>query len=286
MLERWLQEVFDVPTVIMLADDSKFLHNRKYSIEDVRRFSALNAKDLIAFGFNPARTFIFSGLDFQGKAFYANSLRLARCLSVAEVQANLHFNLESDNVGQFHYFARQSAGFFPGSFPEILGKGVQQAPLPSLSVIGTDIDPYFWIPRKYAEDIGEQTPSFIYTSLLSSLDPSVAGKMAASSPTSAIFLSDSEEQVKEKFHRSVTKLGETPAGARGPILQFLRFFLEDDNEMEAITKNIHQNNTSDKELGDRALHALQQFLHEFRIRRSIVTDEVLDNFMTVRLIPF
>jgi tryptophanyl-tRNA synthetase len=41
-----------------------------------RDFARENAKDLIAIGFNPERTFIYTNSDYMGPATYANSKRV------------------------------------------------------------------------------------------------------------------------------------------------------------------------------------------------------------------
>lgn len=65
-IHRWLQEVFDVPIVIQLTDDEKFLFKSNLTVEMCRQFAIDNAADIIACGFNPEKTFIFSNFDFVG----------------------------------------------------------------------------------------------------------------------------------------------------------------------------------------------------------------------------
>lgn len=62
---RWLQEVFDVPLVIQLTDDEKFLW-KDLKMEDAQKLSIENAKDIISLGFDKTKTFIFSDLEFIG----------------------------------------------------------------------------------------------------------------------------------------------------------------------------------------------------------------------------
>jgi hypothetical protein len=50
---RWLQDVFDVPLVIMMTDDEKYLFGEKRTIEEVQGYTANNVKDIIAIGFDP-----------------------------------------------------------------------------------------------------------------------------------------------------------------------------------------------------------------------------------------
>ena len=62
---RWLQEVFDVPLVIQLTDDEKFLW-KDLKAEEALRLSHQNAKDIIALGFDKEKTFIFSDMEYIG----------------------------------------------------------------------------------------------------------------------------------------------------------------------------------------------------------------------------
>ena len=61
---RWLQDAFDVPLVIQMTDDENFLW-KDMTIEDVNKYAYENAKDIIACGFDPTKTFIFSDFDFM-----------------------------------------------------------------------------------------------------------------------------------------------------------------------------------------------------------------------------
>jgi tryptophanyl-tRNA synthetase len=63
-VDRWLQDVFDVPLVIQLTDDEKFLW-KDITIEEANGYAYENAKDIIACGFDPNKTFIFSDFDFM-----------------------------------------------------------------------------------------------------------------------------------------------------------------------------------------------------------------------------
>ncbi|KAI5289613.1 hypothetical protein KEM52_000711 [Ascosphaera acerosa] len=89
---RWLQDVFDAPLVIMLSDDEKYLHSGKIEISDVRRYSRLNAADIIGLGFDAKKTFIFSNLDFVGGAFYENMCRLAKRITLNSIKGTFGFN--------------------------------------------------------------------------------------------------------------------------------------------------------------------------------------------------
>ena len=61
---RYLQEVFDVPLVVQMTDDEKFLW-KDLTVEEAHRLTVENAKDIIACGFDVNKTFIFSDLDYM-----------------------------------------------------------------------------------------------------------------------------------------------------------------------------------------------------------------------------
>lgn len=89
---RWLQDVFDVPLVIMLTDDEKYMHSLKIDIDDARNYAKQNALDIIAVGFDMKKTFIFSDFDFIGGAFYENMCRMAKRITINQVKGTFGFN--------------------------------------------------------------------------------------------------------------------------------------------------------------------------------------------------
>lgn len=62
---RWLQEVFNVPLVIQLTDDEKYLW-KDLTLEETQKLAVENAKDIIALGFDVDKTFIFADFTFIG----------------------------------------------------------------------------------------------------------------------------------------------------------------------------------------------------------------------------
>ena len=61
---RYLQDVFDVPLVVQMTDDEKFLW-KDFTLDECHRLALENAKDIIACGFDVNKTFIFSDLDYM-----------------------------------------------------------------------------------------------------------------------------------------------------------------------------------------------------------------------------
>ena len=69
IITKWLQETFDVPLVIQLTDDEKFLW-KDLKKDEAKKLAMENAKDIIALGFDINKTFIFSDFMHIGKSNY------------------------------------------------------------------------------------------------------------------------------------------------------------------------------------------------------------------------
>ena len=65
IVTKWIQEVFNVPLVIQLTDDEKFLW-KNIPMDEMIKLARENAKDIIAVGFDPKNTFIFNNLTYMG----------------------------------------------------------------------------------------------------------------------------------------------------------------------------------------------------------------------------
>ena len=184
LFNRWLQDVFGVPLIIMLTDDMKLLHTPNLDVSTAQRYAITNGRDILAFGFNPAKTFMFSNLAFVGGPFYENIVRVARMISVASMKRALGFN-DDNNVGMFYCCSTQSAGTFATSYPDLLKSSEPDSDLTRLKnmhclvACSWDIDGYFSEVRKHAETLGYQRPAFIYSSLLPGLQ-GAKSKMSAS----------------------------------------------------------------------------------------------------------
>jgi tryptophanyl-tRNA synthetase len=100
LFTKYLQDVFDVPLVVQMTDDEKFLW-KDLSLEDAYRLAYENAKDIIACGFDINKTFIFSNIDYMSccPAFYRNVLRIQKCVTCNQAKGIFGFN-DSDCIGK------------------------------------------------------------------------------------------------------------------------------------------------------------------------------------------
>ncbi|KAJ5141483.1 Tryptophan--tRNA ligase cytoplasmic [Penicillium atrosanguineum] len=288
--QQWLQDVFDVPLVIMMTDDEKYMHSQKIEIEDAKRFTKLNARDIIAVGFDMKKTFIFSDFDFVGGAFYENICRMAKRITINQIRGTFGFN-DSNNIGEFHFCATQSATAFATSFPHIFGTDKKKvASIPCLIPCAIDQDPYFRQCREHAEKMKFKKPSLIHSIFLPALQ-GPGSKMSASIDSSAIFMSDTPNKIKNKINKFAFSGGQETAemhrelGGNSKVdvpFQYLTFFLEDDEELERIRSTYEKGEMMTGELKQICIAELQKYVQGFQERRAKVTDEIVAEYMRPR----
>ena len=190
-----MQDVFDCPLVIMLTDDEKFMHNAQITIAEAKSYTAENVKDIIAVGFDPNKTFIFSDFEYVGGPFYENICQMAKRITINSVRGTFGFN-DSNNIGEFHFCATQSAASFATSFPHIFGPDpLKSRSIPCLIPCAIDQDPYFRQCREHAEKMKYKKPSLIHAIFLPALQ-GPGSKMSSSIDSSAVFMSDTPNQIK------------------------------------------------------------------------------------------
>ncbi|EPS30063.1 Tryptophan--tRNA ligase, cytoplasmic [Penicillium oxalicum] len=287
---KWLQDVFDVPLVIMMTDDEKYMHSQKIEVEDSKRFTKANVKDIIAIGFDMKKTFIFSDFDFVGGAFYENICRMAKRITINQVRGTFGFT-DSNNIGEFHFCATQSATAFATSFPHIFGEDRKKvSSIPCLIPCAIDQDPYFRQCREHAEKMKYKKPSLIHSIFLPALQ-GPGSKMSASVETSAIYMNDTPNKIKNKINKYAFSGGQETMELHRELggntkvdvpFQYLTFFLEDDAELERIRVAYEKGEMLTGELKNLCIAELQTYVKGFQDRRAHVTDEVLAEFMRPR----
>lgn len=280
---KWLQDVFDVPLVIQLTDDEKFLFKPELTLEKCNEFSYSNAKEIIAVGFDPKKTFIFSNIDFMGGAFYRNVLKISRCITSNASKATFGFS-DSDCIGKYHFVSIQAAPSFSNSFPHIFGT---KHDIPCLIPCAIDQDPYFRLTRDVAQRLKYPKPSLIHAKFFPALQ-GPHSKMSASDDLSAIFMNDSPSRIKNKINRYAFSGGgasieeHQKLGGKPDVdvaFQYLTFFLEDDEELQTIADSYRAGTLTTGALKQRCIQVLQEFVEQFQKRKAAVTEEVLKQFM-------
>eukprot|EP00756_Hemistasia_phaeocysticola_P012884 Hpha_TRINITY_DN15235_c2_g1::TRINITY_DN15235_c2_g1_i1::g.67884::m.67884/K01867/WARS, trpS; tryptophanyl-tRNA synthetase len=323
MFTKWLQDTFDVPLVIQITDDEKFFF-KGGELKDFERMAIKNIKDIIAVGFDPKKTFIFKDFDYYGD-MYRVIARIAKAVTANQVRGIFGFD-GSANVGQWGFPPVQAAPSFSCAFPHLgpefapeeedeeeeepkaanprekkkkekekkkeepKPKRERKEPVPCLIPCAIDQDPYFRMTRDVAPKLGYLKPALIHSVFF----PSLQGprtKMSSSIPSSAVLLTDTPKQIKDKINKhafsggGATKEEQMAEGANTDIdvaFQWLRFFLEDDEELDHIQREYAAGRMLTGQVKKRLVEVLTPMITAFQERRAKVTDEEVKEFLAKR----
>lgn len=280
---KWLQDVFDVPLVIELTDDEKFLFKQKLTVEDVKQFAKVNAKDIIACGFNPENTFIFSDLEYMCGPFYENVVKTSRQITTSTAKSVFGFQ-DSDCIGKIHFASVQIATAFPSSFPDVLGLPPKT---PCLIPCAIDQDPYFRVCRDVADKLKYSKPSLIHAKFFPALQGATT-KMSASDTSTSIFMGDTQKQIAKKINKYAFSGGQTSieehrAKGGNPevdvAFQYLSFFSNDDEGLASLAEGYRKGEVLSGEMKKECIDVISKFVKEYQERRAVVDDELCDKFM-------
>lgn len=291
LFTKYLQELFDVPLVIQITDDEKFLF-KDMGLEQVLEMGRENIKDIIACGFDVEKTFIFSDIEHmsQNGAFYQNVLRVQKHVTYSQSKGVFGF-VESDNIGKVAFPAIEAVPAFCNTFPFIFGG---RKNIPCLIPCAIDQDPFFRVTRDVAPKLGYEKPALIHSVFFPALQGAQT-KMSASDPNSSIFLTDSNAQIKKKINKYAFSGGQSTVeehrekGGDCEVdisFQYLKFFLEDDERLEKIRKDYTSGELLTGDLKKELIVILQGIVNEHKERRKKVTDEVVKEFSKIRKLKY
>jgi tryptophanyl-tRNA synthetase len=279
---KWLQDVFKVPLVIQLTDDEKFFFKEHLNLEEAHRLGYENAKDIIACGFDPDRTFIFSNLDYIG-TFYPIICKIQKMITLNQAKGAFGFD-GSSNCGKIAFPAIQAAPSFPVAFPHIFGARTDVMCLIPQAI---DQDPYFRVTRDIAPRLGWKKPALIHSKFFPALQ-GFQTKMSGSAGTSSIFVTDSPKEIANKINKYAFSGGRQTVEEhreKGADLNvdvsyaYLQYVLEDDVLLKKIGDDYGSGKMLTGEVKKVLVDELQKIIAAHQERRAKVTDEVVCHFM-------
>merc|ERR1711994_948448 len=291
LFTKWLQETFNVPLVIQMTDDEKFLW-KDLKQDEAMRLARQNVKDIIALGFDIEKTFIFADFTFmdQCPAFYQNVVKIQKCVTYNQVKGIFGFD-DSCPIGKIAFPAIQAAPSFSSSFPFIFG---DKKTVPCLIPCAIDQDPYFRMTRDVAPRLGFLKPALLHSTFFPALQGAQT-KMSASDANSSIFLTDTGKQIKNKINKHAFSGGgkdekeHREKGGNCDVdisYQYLTFFLEDDEKLAKIREDYISGELLTGYLKKELIEILTPICTAHQEARKNVTDETVLKFMTPRSLNF
>jgi len=165
--------------------------------------------------------------------------------------------------------------------------------VPCLIPCAIDQDPYFRLTRDAAPRLDYLKPALIHSKFFPALQGSKT-KMSASNENSAIFVTDSENQIREKLKHALSGGGKTIEEhkehggdcEKDVPFQYLNFFLDDDLKLEHIRKEYTKGQMSTKQIKEELAQVLIPLVKRHQKARARVTDDVVRAFMGIRKISF
>ncbi|HXQ93104.1 MAG TPA: tryptophan--tRNA ligase [Nitrososphaerales archaeon] len=230
---KYLQDKFGAELYFQMTDDEKYYTSDKLSLDKTYDLAMENTLDLIAIGFDPKKTFVFTDTGYM-KTMYGIAAKVAKHTTFSTAKAVFGFE-NSTGIGMIFFPAIQAATCF---LPSVL-KGYN---IPCLIPAAIDQDPYWrGIAREVAPKLGFYKPAQMHSKFMPGLGQ--GGKMSASQPETAIFTTDSEKTVQEKVMLSftggrATQIEQRKLGGQAdicPVYNYYYFLFEpEDIELKRI----------------------------------------------------
>jgi tryptophanyl-tRNA synthetase len=275
-LAKELQDATGATVYIPLSDDEKYC-SKDLTFEAVGEATRENLRDLLAVGFDPARTRIV--LDTaDADVVYPLATAFAKNVTQNELEAVYG---RPDNVGMGFYPAVQTTHLL---LPQLV-----EGAHPTLVPVAVDQDPHVRVSRDVAAKA--RYPVSKPGALLGKFLPDLTGpgKMS-SSEGEAIYLTDDADVVEEKM------LAHAYSGGRDSVaehrehggdpsvdvaFQYLRFFFErDDDRLAELAERYRSGDLLSGELKLETVDAITEFLAGHQRRRDALGDvrEALDPY--------
>ena len=283
MLSVWLQKIFNCWVVIEMSDEEKF-YFKDGTLEEYLAYTESNAKDIIACGFDPAKTFIFSSLKYE---HYMRPIvaQLNKKMSVHVANKIYGFGDEV-NIGQVSWASYQMAPAYCGAFPHLFGNRKDVMCLVPMAV---DQTPYFRAARDFAESFGYPKPAMICSKFLVGLQ-GINEKASTTGNIPPIFLSDTDQEIADKIKKHAFSGGGATLKehrANGGNLSvdipyiYLCHFLEDDNELKYIAENYASGKMLTSEIKRRVIDQLIKIIGAHRTKRGLITQDMYEQYFTI-----
>ncbi|MEM3423053.1 MAG: tryptophan--tRNA ligase [Nitrososphaeria archaeon] len=263
---KYLQDKFNVHLLFQVTDDEKFLYKDELSLPYVESMTSDNLLDIIAVGFDYKKTQIIIDTK-EIKELYTIAIKIAKSITLSTVKAVFGFT-DSSNIGMIFFPSIQAAPCF--LYSEKIGK-----PVPCLIPAAIDQDNFWRMTRDVAEKLGYYKPAQIHSKFLPALNKE--GKMSSSLPETAIYTTDSPEDVRRKVKNAFTggqptieeqrKKGGNPYIC--PVYFYEQYFFEkDDKKLEDIRSGCLNGNLLCGEHKNSLISKIITFLEDFQIKRE------------------
>jgi tryptophanyl-tRNA synthetase len=263
----FFQENYGVDVFIPLSDDESYITGKVDKQETALKNALTVAKELLAYGFNPKKTFVI--IDQIYTSIYNLAIKFSRGITMSAIKATYGYKME-DNPGLFFYPAIQTA--------HILLPLARFDYDDVLVAIGPDEDSHIRIGRDIAPKFGLKKPAIVHAVFL----PGLTGeKMSASKPETAIFFEDKLKDIDKKVMKSYSggrvsveehrKFGGDPDNDISCL--YLSFFFLDDKESEKLFEDYRKGRLLSGEVKKMFSKRIVKYISDFQKRKAKIQDK-------------
>jgi len=287
LFTAWLQKAFDCWVVIQMSDEEKY-YFKDGTLEQFMSYTESNALDIIACGFDPKKTFIFSSFKYESHTRPIVAAINER-MSVNTANRIYGFN-EDTTIGQIQWPAYQEAPALCGAFPHLFGS---RKDVMCLVPCAVDQAPYFRSIRAHAKQLGYPKPALICAKFLVGLQ-GIGEKASSTSKIPPIFLNDTNKIIMTKINKYAFSGGkdtiEKHRELGGDITVdvpyiYLYHFLEDDTELKEIAEAYTIGKMLSGEIKKRVIFEIIKLLDKHKLARSLITSNLYKSYFTIKVQP-
>lgn len=185
----FFQKEYGIPVFIPISDDESYITGKVQNQEEALKNSLDLAKELIAYGFDPKKTYFI--IDQIYTNIYNLAIKLSKRVTFSEIKSTYGYKPE-DNPGMYFYPTVQAAHIL---LPQEKF-GIKHVLVP----IGPDEDNHIRISRDLAERAGYNKPSILHVSFL----PGIDGEKMSKSRKNGIFLKEDKTSITKKVKNSMS----------------------------------------------------------------------------------
>lgn len=193
----FFQKKYGLDVFIPISDDESYVAGKIDTQKEGFDNAMLIAKQLLAFGFDPKKTFFI--IDQVFTDIYNLAIKLSRGTTMSTLKATYGYSMES-NPGLYFYPCVQAAHIL------LPLEGDFGSHFMTLVPIGPDEDSHIRISRDLASKFGYSKSAILHLCFIPALD---GKKMSKSNPETAIFYTDGPTDIKRKIYNAFTGGKET-----------------------------------------------------------------------------
>ena len=190
----FFQKTYGVDVFIPISDDESYVAGKVKNQEEALKNSMRLAKELLAYGFDPKKTFFI--IDQIYTNIYNFAIKLSRRVTLSEIVASYGYKKE-DNPGLYFYPAVQSAHVL---LPQEIGNYKHV-----LVPIGPDEDSHLRIARDIASRAKYNKPAVLHVTFL----PGIDGEKMSKSRNNNLLFCDNEKTLRKKANKALSGGRET-----------------------------------------------------------------------------